>query len=61
MDEAKARLALADALQLHRERVHESEDRVATLRALLDSAERALAARRRAREDFIRAMGDGDE
>lgn len=56
MDASKAQLALADAMQLHRERIQDAHDEVALRRSQLEEAERLLEMRHDALKAFLRAM-----
>ena len=56
MDNAQARLALADAMQLHHERVRDAANKVVLLRSQMEDAEQELEARRFALKAFVRAM-----
>lgn len=57
--DARARLALADALQLHKEREEIAERRVRRLKEELEAAEVHLQLVRRARADFTAAVHPG--
>lgn len=61
INNAQARLALADAMQLHHERVRDASNKVSLLRSQLEDAEQELEARRSALEAFIRAMEPTDD
>lgn len=54
MDEGKARVALADAMQLHDERLEIANGECRRLRAELEAAEMRREQVRQARHEFIR-------
>lgn len=58
MDNATAKLALAEAMRLHEERVRRAIDRTRDLRARLELAEAHQRVVMQARDEFKKAVSD---